>query len=85
MLPCKNEISEDLRSRIVDLHKVRNLREFRYLSVHSKITVYKWKWFSTPTNLPRSGRPVNMTPKAQPRMFNDVKKNPRETAKGLKE
>lgn len=47
--------------------------------------VYKWRGFSIGDTLPRSGRPAKMTARAKHRMLNEVKKNPRVTAKGLKE
>uniref|UniRef100_A0AAZ3P240 Transposase Tc1-like domain-containing protein n=1 Tax=Oncorhynchus tshawytscha TaxID=74940 RepID=A0AAZ3P240_ONCTS len=45
--------------------------------------VYKWRKFSTVATLPRSGRPAKMTARAQSRMLNEVKKNPRMSAKDL--
>uniref|UniRef100_A0A8C5PUM9 Transposase Tc1-like domain-containing protein n=1 Tax=Leptobrachium leishanense TaxID=445787 RepID=A0A8C5PUM9_9ANUR len=46
-------------------------------------TVYKWRKFSTVATLTRRGRPVKMTARAQRRMLNEVKKNPRVSAKDL--
>ena len=43
--------------------------------------VYKWRKFSTVATLPRSGHPAKMTARAQRRMLNKVKKNPRVLAK----
>ena len=45
--------------------------------------VYKWRKFSTVTTLPRSGCPAEMTARAERRMLNEVKKNPRVSAKDL--
>ena len=45
--------------------------------------VYTWRKFSTVATLPRSGRPAKMTARAQCRMLNEVKKNPRASAKDL--
>jgi transposase len=56
------------------------------LDVHQSTVrqiVYKWRKFSTVATLPRSGRPAKMTARAQCRMLNEVKKNPRVSAKDL--
>ena len=83
------EISEDLRLRIVDLHKAGK----GYTSISNSIDVhqstvreivYQWRKFSTFATLPRSGRLAKMTARAQCRMLNEVKKNPRESAKDLR-
>jgi transposase len=66
---------ENLRLRIVDLHKNLDVHQFTVRQI-----VYKWRKFSTVATLPRSGRPAKMTARAQRRMFNEVKKNPRVSA-----
>ena len=59
------------------------------LDVHQSTVrqiVYKWRKFSNVATLPRSGRcgcPAKMTARAQCRMLNEVKKNPRVSAKDL--
>ena len=56
------------------------------LDVHQSTvrqTVYKWRKFSTVATLPKSGNPAKMTARAQRRMLNEVKKNPRVSAKDL--
>uniref|UniRef100_A0A8C5Q2G5 Transposase n=1 Tax=Leptobrachium leishanense TaxID=445787 RepID=A0A8C5Q2G5_9ANUR len=56
------------------------------LDVHVSMvrqTVYKWRKFSTVATVPRHGRPVKMTARAQHGMLNEVKKNPRVSAKDL--
>ena len=45
--------------------------------------VYKWRKFSTGATLPRSGRTAKVTARAQRRILNEVKKNPRVSAKDL--
>uniref|UniRef100_A0AAZ3QD12 Transposase n=1 Tax=Oncorhynchus tshawytscha TaxID=74940 RepID=A0AAZ3QD12_ONCTS len=82
------EISEDLRLRMVDLHKAgKGYKSIsKSLDVHQSTVrqmVYKWRKFSTVATLPRSGRPAKMTARAQYRMLNEVKKNPRVSAKDL--
>uniref|UniRef100_A0A8C5P6E3 Transposase n=1 Tax=Leptobrachium leishanense TaxID=445787 RepID=A0A8C5P6E3_9ANUR len=87
-MPRRKELSEDLRSRIVDLHEAgKDYKSIsKSLDVHVSMvrqTVCKWRKFSTVATLPRHGRPVKMTAKAQHRMLNEVKKNPRVSAKDL--
>uniref|UniRef100_A0A8C5LM91 Transposase n=1 Tax=Leptobrachium leishanense TaxID=445787 RepID=A0A8C5LM91_9ANUR len=86
-MPRRKELSEDLRSRIVDLHEAgKGYKSIsKSLDVHVSMvrqTVYKWRKFSTVATLPRRGHPVKMTARAH-RMFNGVKKNPRVSAKDL--
>uniref|UniRef100_A0A8C5Q5S0 Transposase n=1 Tax=Leptobrachium leishanense TaxID=445787 RepID=A0A8C5Q5S0_9ANUR len=85
-MPRRKELSEELRSRIVDLHKAgKGYKSIsKSLDVHVSTlrqTVCKWRKFSTVATLPRRGRPVKMTARAQRRMLNEVKKNPRVSAK----
>lgn len=88
-MPRQKELSEDLRSKIVDLHKAGKGYKVisKTLEIHQSTvrqTIYKWRQFGTVATLPRSGRPVKMTPRAQRRLINEVKKQPRVTAKDLK-
>uniref|UniRef100_A0A803JLP3 Transposase Tc1-like domain-containing protein n=1 Tax=Xenopus tropicalis TaxID=8364 RepID=A0A803JLP3_XENTR len=87
-MPRTKELSEDLRLRIVDLHKAgKGYKSIsKSLAVHQSTIrqiVYKWRKFSTAATLPRSGRPVKMTARAQHRMLNEAKMNPRVSAKDL--
>ena len=87
-MPRTNKISEDLRLRIVDLHKAgKSYKSIsKSLDVHQSTIrqiVYKWRKFSTVSTLLRSGRPAKMTARAQRRMLNGVKKNPRVRAEDL--
>uniref|UniRef100_A0A3B4X5Q9 Transposase Tc1-like domain-containing protein n=1 Tax=Seriola lalandi dorsalis TaxID=1841481 RepID=A0A3B4X5Q9_SERLL len=89
-MPRQKELSEDLRSRIVDLHKAGKGYKVisKTLEIHQSTvrqTIYKWRHFGTVATLPRSGRPVKMTPRAQRRLISEVKKQTRMTAKDLKE
>jgi transposase len=83
------EISEDPSSRIVDLHEAGKGYKsiLKSLDVHRSTVrqmVYKWRKFSTVATLPRTGHPAKRTARAQRRMLNEVKKNPRVSAKDLK-
>uniref|UniRef100_A0AAR2K185 Transposase Tc1-like domain-containing protein n=1 Tax=Pygocentrus nattereri TaxID=42514 RepID=A0AAR2K185_PYGNA len=88
-MPRQKELSEDLRSKIVALHKAgKGYKAIsKTLEIHQSTvrqTIYKWRQFGTVATLPRSGRPVKMTPRAQRRHINEVKKQPRVTAKDFK-
>ena len=86
-MPRTKEISEDLRLRIVDLHKAgKGYKSIsKSLDVQSTVRqiIYKWRKFSTVAALPRSGRPAKMTTRAQCRMLNDVKKCQLKTYRNL--
>ena len=86
---CQKELSEDLRSRIGDLHKAGKGYKVisKILEIHQSTmrqTIYKWRHFGTVATLPRCGRPVKKTPRAQQRLISEVKKQPLMTAKDLK-
>ena len=83
-----NRGSEDLRLRIVDLQKaVQGYKSIsKSLDVHQSTirqNVDKWRKFSTVATLPKSVRSAKMTARAQRRMVNEVKNNPRVSAKDL--
>ncbi|XP_026227470.1 UPF0575 protein C19orf67 homolog isoform X2 [Anabas testudineus] len=64
-MPRRGELSDDLRSRIVDLHRAgQGYRSIsKSLDVHLstvKQIVYKWRKFGCTKNRPRSGRPSNI-------------------------
>ena len=52
------------------------------VSLKALIFIYKWRKFSTVATLPKSVRPRKLT-RAQRRILNEVKKNPRVSAKDL--
>lgn len=78
-MPRTKELSEDLRSRIVDFHKAgKGYKTIsKSLDVHQSTVrqiIYKWRMFGTVTSLPWSGRPAKMTPRVQCRILREVKK-----------
>ena len=80
-MPQTKEISEDLRLRILDLHKAgKGYKSIsKSLDVHQSMVrqiVYKWRKFSTVATFPRNCCPAKMTERAQCKMLNEVKKNP---------
>ena len=46
-------------------------------------TIHKWRKHGTVVNLPRSGRPAKITPRAQRRLIQQVTKDPTTTSKEL--
>ncbi|KAK3565505.1 hypothetical protein QTP86_011052 [Hemibagrus guttatus] len=45
--------------------------------------IYKWRKHGTVENLPRSGRPTKITPRAQRQLIQEVTKDPTTTSKEL--
>ncbi|KAK1789410.1 hypothetical protein P4O66_015339 [Electrophorus voltai] len=45
--------------------------------------IHKWRKHGTVVNLPRSGRPTKITPRAQQRLIQEVTKDPTTTSKEL--
>ncbi|KAK3537257.1 hypothetical protein QTP70_005648 [Hemibagrus guttatus] len=45
--------------------------------------IYKWRTHGTVENLPRSGRPTKITPRAQRQLIQEVTKDPTTTFKEL--
>jgi transposase len=69
-MPRTKKISEEIRLRIVDLHKAGKVYKSisKRLDVHQSTVrqiVFKWRKFSAVATLPRSGRPAKMTATAQ--------------------
>ncbi|XP_019213217.1 uncharacterized protein LOC109201885 isoform X1 [Oreochromis niloticus] len=69
-MPRKKELSEDLRAKIVDLHKTGKGYKIiaRTLGIHLSTVreiVHKWRRFNTVATLPRSGRPTKTSAKTK--------------------
>lgn len=87
-MPRTKELSEDLRATIVELHKAgKGYKTIsKSLDVHVSTVrqiIYKWREFNTVATLPRRGRPAKISPRAQRRIINEVRRNPRASAKDL--
>ncbi|KAK3534035.1 hypothetical protein QTP86_000633 [Hemibagrus guttatus] len=48
-----------------------------------RVIIYKWRKHGTVENLPRSGRPTKITPRAQRQLIQEVTKDPITTSKEL--
>ncbi|XP_028823574.1 uncharacterized protein LOC114780443 isoform X2 [Denticeps clupeoides] len=84
------EISEDIRTRVVDAHQAgmgykRISKETGLIPSTVRSIVHKWKKFSTVASLPRSGRPKKISAKACQRILQLVTKDPQVTLKELQE
>ncbi len=82
------EIQEQMRNRIVDMYQSR--KGYKAISkalglqrTTIRAIIHKWRKFGTVVNLPRSGRPTKITPRAQRRLIQEVIKEPRTTSKEL--
>ncbi len=77
-----------MRNKIVDMHQsgkgytaISKALGLQRTTVRA--IIHKWRKLGTVVNLPRSGRPTKITPKAQWRHIQEVIKEPRTTFKEL--
>ncbi len=87
-MPRSKEIKEQIRYKIVDMYQsVKGYKAISKALGLQKTTVraitHKWRKLGTVVNLPRSGRPTKITPRAQWRLIQEVIKEPRTTSKDL--
>ncbi len=87
-MPRSKEIQEQMRNKIVDMYQ----SEYGYKAIYKALElqrttvraiIHKWRKLGTVVNLPRSGRPTKITPRAQRRLIQEVIKEPRTTSKEL--
>ena len=89
-MPRTKELNEDLQARIFELHKAgKGYKSIsKSLDVHVSTVrqiIYKWREFKTVATLPGGGRPTKMTARVQRRLVSEVRRNPRASAKDLKQ
>ncbi len=82
------EIQEQMRNKIVDIYQ--SGKGFKAISkalgLHRttvRAIIHKWRKLGTVVNLPRSGWPTKITPRAQRRLIQEVIKEPRTISKEL--
>ncbi len=87
-MPWSKEIQEQMRNKIVDMYQsgegykaISKALGLQRTSVRA--IIHKWRKLGTVVNLPRSGRPTKITPRAQWRLIQKVIKEPRTTSKEL--
>ncbi len=87
-MPRSKEIQEQMRNKIVDMYQ--SGKGYKAISkalglqrTTVRAIIHKWRKLGTVVNLPRSGRPTKITPRAQRRLIQEVIKEPRTTSKEL--
>ncbi len=87
-MPLSKEVQEQMRNKIVDMYQ--SGKDYKAISkalglqrTTVRAIIHKWRKLVTVLNLPRSGRPNGITPKAQRQLIQDVIKEPRTTSKDL--
>ncbi len=87
-MPRSKEIQEQTRNKIVDMYQSGKVykaisKDLGLQRTTVRAIIHKWRKLGTVVNLPRSGRPTKITPKAQQRLIQEVIKEPRTTSKEL--
>ncbi len=87
-MPRSKESQEQMRNKIVDMYQsgkgykgISKALGLQWTTVRA--IIHKWRKLGTVVNLPRSGRPTKITPRAQQRLIQEVIKEPRTTSKEL--
>ncbi len=87
-MPWSKEIQEQMRNKIVDMYQ--SGKGYKPISkslglqrTTIRAIIHKWRKLGTVVNLPRSGRPTKITPRAQRQLIQEVIKEPRTTSKEL--
>ncbi len=84
-MPRTKEIPEDLRKKVVDAYQSGKgykaiSKALRLHRTTVKAILSKWRKFGTVVNLPRSGCPAKISPRARRNIIQEVIKNPRTTS-----
>ncbi len=76
-MPLSKEIQEQMRNKIVYMYQ--SGKDYKAISkalglqrTTVRAIIHKWRKLVTVLNLPRSGRPNEITPKAQQQLIQDV-------------
>ncbi|KAK3568483.1 hypothetical protein QTP86_008234 [Hemibagrus guttatus] len=85
---CRTQVCFSLRSqtyRSISLENVIKpfLKLWGLPQTTVRAIIYKWRKHGTVENLPRSGRPTKITPRAQRQLIQEVTKDPTTTSKEL--
>ncbi len=88
IMPQSKEIQEQMRKKVVDMYQSGKgykaiSRALGLQRTTVRAIIHKWRKLVTVVNLPRSGRPTKITPRAQWRLIQEVIKEPRTTSKEL--
>ncbi len=87
-MPRSKEIQEQMRNKIVDMDQSENgykaiSKALGLQRTTIRAIIHKWRKLVIVVNLPRSGWPTKITPRAQRRLIQEVIKEPRTTSKEL--
>lgn len=87
-MPRSKEIQEQLRKKVIEIYQ--SGKGYKAISkalgiqrTTVRAIIHKWRRHGTVVNLPRSGRPPKITPRAQRRLIQEVTKDPTTTSKEL--
>uniref|UniRef100_A0A8C4X9Y5 Transposase n=1 Tax=Erpetoichthys calabaricus TaxID=27687 RepID=A0A8C4X9Y5_ERPCA len=87
-MPRSKEIQEQMRTEVIEIYQ--SGKGYKAISkalglqrTTVRAIIHKWQKHGTVVNLPRSGRPTKITPRAQRRLIREDTKDPRTTSKEL--
>ncbi|KAK3538689.1 hypothetical protein QTP86_012999 [Hemibagrus guttatus] len=87
-MPRSEEIQKQMRKKVIDIHQ--SGKGYKAISkalglprTTVRAIIYKWPKHGTVENLPRSGRPTKITPRARRQLIQEVTKDPTTTSKEL--
>uniref|UniRef100_A0A9J8AA81 Transposase n=1 Tax=Cyprinus carpio carpio TaxID=630221 RepID=A0A9J8AA81_CYPCA len=87
-MPRSKEIQKKMRKKVIEIFQ--SGKGYKAISkalglqrTTVRTIIHKWQKYGTVENLPRSGRPTKITPRAQQRLIQEVTKDPTTTSKEL--
>ncbi|KAK3525325.1 hypothetical protein QTP86_029840, partial [Hemibagrus guttatus] len=88
IMPRSKEIQKQMRKKVIEIYQ--SGKAYKAISkalglprTTVRAIIYKWRKHGTVENLPRSGRPTKITPRAQRQLIQEVTKDPTTTSKEL--
>ncbi|KAK3568283.1 hypothetical protein QTP86_003155 [Hemibagrus guttatus] len=87
-MPRSKEIQKQMKKKVIEIYQSGKGYKaiFKALGLPRttvRAIIYKWRKHGTVENLPRSGRPTKITPRAQRQLTQEVTKDPPTTSKEL--
>uniref|UniRef100_A0A803KF20 Transposase Tc1-like domain-containing protein n=1 Tax=Xenopus tropicalis TaxID=8364 RepID=A0A803KF20_XENTR len=87
-MPRSKEIEEQMRTKVIEIYQ--SGKGYKAISkalglqrTTVRAIIHKWQKHGTVVNVPRSGRPTKITPRAQRQLIREATKDPRTTSKEL--
>ncbi|KAK3556981.1 hypothetical protein QTP70_022323 [Hemibagrus guttatus] len=87
-MPRSKEIQKEMRKKVIEIYQ--SGKGYKAISkalglprTTVRAIIYKWRKHGTVENLPKSGRPTKITPRAQQQLIQEVTKDPTTTSKEL--